>query len=105
MKASAGALNIIPVCKSSNLKITIQFLKNSGIAVFSCTEKAEQPYHKVDLSGPVAIIMGSEESGVSGEYIKLSDQLITIPMTGKIESLNVSVAAGIVLFEALRQRT
>jgi 23S rRNA (guanosine2251-2'-O)-methyltransferase len=105
MKASAGALNIIPVCRSLNLKITLKFLKDSGFTIFSCTEKNSKPYYQANFTDPTAIIMGSEEDGVSGEYLKLSDELITIPMAGQIASLNVSVATGIVLFEVLRQRT
>jgi 23S rRNA (guanosine2251-2'-O)-methyltransferase len=73
--------------------------------VYSCTEKAVTPYYEADLKGPMAVIMGSEEDGISGEYLKLSDGKITIPMSGKLDSLNVSVAAGIVMFEVLRQRT
>jgi len=104
MKTSAGALNYLPVCRSENLKETISFLKNSGIKIIACTEKTEQNIHDVDFSGPLAIILGSEENGISGEYLKLSDNKGKIPMTGKIESLNVSVSAGIALYEAVRQR-
>jgi 23S rRNA (guanosine2251-2'-O)-methyltransferase len=104
MKASAGALNLIPVCKEPNLKETIKFLKNSGIKIVSVTEKGEQPYYSSELQGPVALIMGAEDEGISGEYLKLSDEIITIPMSGKLDSLNVSVAAGIVMFEVLKQR-
>lgn len=104
MKTSAGALNLLPVCREENLKQTISTLKNSGIRIIGCTEKTEHLTYNADLKGPVAIIMGSEEDGISPEYLKLCDTLIKIPMTGKIESLNVSVSAGIILYEALRQR-
>lgn len=105
MKASAGALNILPVCKEANLKDSIRYLKNSGIKIVSVTEKADKPYYTADLKGPIALIMGAEDEGISGEYLKLSDEIITIPMSGKLDSLNVSVAAGIVMFEVLHQRT
>jgi len=104
MKTSAGALNYLPVCRSENLKDTINYLKNSGVKIIACTEKTDNLIHTVDFSGPVAIIMGSEENGISGEYLKLSDHRGKIPMTGKIESLNVSVSAGIALYEAVRQK-
>jgi 23S rRNA (guanosine2251-2'-O)-methyltransferase len=105
MKASAGALNMLPVCKELNLKDSLKYLKNSGLKIISVTEKGNKPYYKADLTGPIALIMGAEDDGISGEYLKLSDETITIPMSGKLDSLNVSVAAGIVMFEVLRQRT
>ncbi|HTL82970.1 MAG TPA: 23S rRNA (guanosine(2251)-2'-O)-methyltransferase RlmB [Bacteroidia bacterium] len=104
VKTSAGALNIIPVCREENLKDVIEFLKNSGLRIASCTEKAESEYYSADLTGPLAVIMGSEEDGISSEYLKRSDVRVQIPMHGKISSLNVSVATGIILFEVLRQR-
>lgn len=104
IKTSAGALHKIPVCKEDNLKVTLEYLKESGLTIVACTEKGSEPHYKTDLTGPLAIIMGSEEDGVSGEYIKRSDKKILIPMNGTIESLNVSVATGIILFEVLRQR-
>lgn len=103
VKTSAGALNIIPVHKSPNLKTTIEYLKQSGLRIVSVTEKAKNHYFNASLTGPLALIMGSEEDGVSGEYLSRSDEMIKIPMTGEISSLNVSVAAGIVLFEVVRQ--
>ncbi len=104
VKTSAGALHSIPVCREDNLKDTIDFLKESGLRIASCTEKGSTPHHSTDLTGPLAIIMGSEEDGISPEYLKRSDVKILIPMRGKISSLNVSVATGIILFEVLRQR-
>lgn len=105
MKASAGALNLLPVCKEINLKESIKYLKNCGLKIVAVTEKATKPYYNADLKGPLALIMGAEDEGISGEYLKLSDEVITIPMSGKLDSLNVSVAAGIVMFEVRRQRT
>ncbi|MEQ8926849.1 MAG: 23S rRNA (guanosine(2251)-2'-O)-methyltransferase RlmB [Fulvivirga sp.] len=105
MKTSAGALNYIPICREDNLKNTIDYLKQSGITVFACTEKASEPLYKCDFKKPAAIIMGSEEDGISPEYLKLADNQMFIPMTGNIDSLNVSVSAGIAIFEAVRQRS
>ena len=104
VKTSAGALHRVSLCRSPNLKETITFLKQSGITVIAATEHAAELYHKVDFTAPLAIIMGSEEDGVSPEYLKLADAQVKIPLMGEIASLNVSVAAGILLFETLRQR-
>jgi len=104
MKASAGALNILPVCREKNLSETIHFMQSSGVQVIACTEKAEETYTDVDMTVPTAFIMGSEGKGISSELLRLSDKQVKIPLMGKIESLNVSVTSGIVLFEALRQR-
>ena len=70
----------------------------------ACTEKTDQLYSEADLTGPVALIMGSEEDGISDSVLEMADTKVKIPMQGKIESLNVSVAAGIFLFEVVRQR-
>lgn len=104
IKTSAGALHTIPVCKEENLKQTLEFLKNSGLTIVSCTEQGSIPHYTADLTGPVAIIMGSEEDGISGEYLRKSDVRVLVPMKGEISSLNVSVATGVILFEVLRQR-
>lgn len=104
VKTSAGALNRMPICREYNLKETIKFLKDSGIVVISASEKFNNFYNDVDMTTPVAIIMGSEEDGVSPEYVKLSNTTVKIPMYGEINSLNVSVATGIMLFEVTRQR-
>lgn len=104
IKTSAGALHKIPVCRSNNLKNTINYLKESGLSIVSCTEKTNKFHYDIDLNQPCAIIMGSEEDGISPEYIKLSDQQAKLPLKGEIGSLNVSVAAGVILYEALRQR-
>jgi 23S rRNA (guanosine2251-2'-O)-methyltransferase len=104
IKASAGALHNIPVCREPNLKVALDYLKESGLSLISITEKSDDYYPKADYTGPVALILGSEEDGISHEYLRKSDMRVKIPMAGKIESLNVSVAAGIVLFEAVKQR-
>lgn len=105
MKTSAGALNYIPVCREDNLKVTIQYLKDSGMTVVACTEKTDKMIYELNLNQPAVIIMGSEEDGISPEYLKLADARGKIPMSGKIESLNVSVSAGIAIYEAARQRS
>lgn len=104
MKTSAGALNYVPVCREKDLKKTMKFLRDSGIKIIACTEKAEKEIYDVEMSGPVAMIMGSEEDGVSDLLLREADDLAKIPMKGKIGSLNVSVAAGIAVFEILRVR-
>ena len=104
MKTSAGALHTIPVCREENLKATIEYLKESGISIAACTEKGSNNHYDCKFDQPLAIIMGSEENGVSEEYLKRADIKVKIPMYGTIESLNVSVATGIILFEVLRQR-
>ncbi|HNW99120.1 MAG TPA: 23S rRNA (guanosine(2251)-2'-O)-methyltransferase RlmB [Bacteroidales bacterium] len=105
VKTSAGALYNIPVCREENLKNAIDFMKASGIEIIACSEKGDKTYHSLDYKKPVAIILGSEEDGISPEYLKKSDHSVHIPMTGTTASLNVSVATGIILFEALKQRT
>ncbi|SET78206.1 23S rRNA (guanosine2251-2'-O)-methyltransferase [Hymenobacter actinosclerus] len=106
LKTSAGALNLIPVCREHNLKQTLTFLRESGVQVVACTEKSDASLEAetVDLTGPLAILMGSEEDGISPEYLRLADHKLRIPMAGQISSLNVSVASGIMLYEVLRQR-
>ena len=103
MKASAGALNRIPVCKTDNLKNSIFFLQQSGLRIIACTEKTAYPLYEVNLRGSVAIIMGSEENGITQDLINMADMRARIPMKGEIESLNVGIACGMVLYEKLRQ--
>lgn len=104
MKTSAGALSHLPVCREKDLKKTLRFLRESGIQIIACTEKASDMLYDLDLNTPLALIMGSEEDGISPQLLKDADRLAKIPMRGKISSLNVSVAAGISIYEALRQR-
>ena len=84
--------------------MSLQFLKDSGLQLVSCTEKTTRSLYEPDFTNPTAIIMGSEEDGVSPEYLKMSDFKAKIPMSGKISSLNVSVASDIIIYEAIRQR-
>lgn len=104
MKTSAGALNHIPVCRVENLKTTIKEIQSNGIQVLACSEKANDMVYKADLTGPLAIMMGSEEDGISPEYLKLANDHVKLPINGQIESLNVSVATGVILYEVVRQR-
>lgn len=104
IKTSAGALYKLPVIRSENLKESIRFLKNSGLSIIAVTEKASNVYTKEDMNKPLALIMGSEGEGISEEYLKLCDATLSIPVSGEIESLNVSVACGVLLFETIRQR-
>ena len=105
VKTSVGALTRINLCRTNSLLDTLQFLKESGIKLFAASEKAAKSYFDVDYNLPSAIVMGSEEKGIADEFLEFSDEQIRIPMTGTIQSLNVSVAAGIILFEAVKQRT
>jgi len=104
IKTSAGALHKITVCRTWNLKLALQFMKESGIQLVGCTEKTQDMMYKPDYTPPTAIILGSEEDGVSPEFLKMCDARAKIPLAGKIASLNVSVATGVILYEAIRQR-
>lgn len=104
IKTSTGALHTIPVCREENLKDVIDYLRESGLQVIACTEKTNDNYYDIDFTLPCAIIMGSEEDGISPEYLKRSDSKAKIPLLGEIGSLNVSVATGVILYEAVKQR-
>lgn len=104
MKTSAGALNHLSVCREKDLKKTLKFLRDNGIMVVACTEKAEKNIYDVEFNQPVALLMGSEEDGISDTLLRECDVLVKIPINGKIESLNVSVAAGVAIYEVVRQK-
>lgn len=104
MKTSAGALNHVPICREKDLKKVLQLLRESGIRVVACTEKANEDLYNIALTGPIALIMGSEEDGISDALLRDADDLARIPMRGKISSLNVSVAAGVAVYEVVRQQ-
>ena len=104
IKTSAGALHKIPVCRVVNLKETIDFLKNSGIQIVAATEKSKEYYYNTDFTSPSAIIMGAEDKGVSPEYLKITNSNVCIPLLGEIESLNVSAATTVMLYEVVKQR-
>ena len=104
IKTSAGAIFNIPICKVNHIKDAIYHLKSMNISIISASEKSEKNIYDVDLKGPLAIIMGSEQKGINKSVINLSNESVKLPMYGKIESLNVSVACGIFLYEVVRQR-
>ncbi|HCW08968.1 MAG TPA: 23S rRNA (guanosine(2251)-2'-O)-methyltransferase RlmB [Cytophagales bacterium] len=104
MKTSAGALNHLPVCREKDMHKTFQLLKDNGIQIIACTEKATKTLYETDLNSPLAIIMGSEEDGIAPQMLRDADHQAKIPMSGEIASLNVSVAAGVAIYEAVRQR-
>ena len=103
MKTSAGAMHKSTICRTWNLKLALQFMKESGIQIIACTEKSETNMYQANYTSPTAIIIGSEEDGVSAEFLKICNSSTKIPMFGEISSLNVSVAAGIFLSEFKRQ--
>lgn len=105
VKTSAGALHSFPVCREKSIVRSIEFLKESGLKVICAAERTGEKASEVSLTGPSVLILGSEDKGISRELLGLSDHNIRIPMTGTIGSLNVSVAAGILLYEIVRQRT
>jgi 23S rRNA (guanosine2251-2'-O)-methyltransferase len=104
VKTSAGALHSFPVCREKSIVKTVEFLKESGLKIICADEKSGENVSGVSLKGPVALIMGSEDKGISRELLSLADNLVSIPMTGHTGSLNVSVASGILLYEIIRQR-
>jgi 23S rRNA (guanosine2251-2'-O)-methyltransferase len=104
VKTSAGALHTLPVCREKTIREAILLLKNSGVKVVAASEKAADSYIKPDYTGPVAIVMGAEDTGIASENLRLCDDLVQIPILGKIASLNVSVAAGILMYEVVKQR-
>lgn len=104
IKTSAGAIYNIKICKEKNLAHVVDFLQQSGVSVFSSTEKAQKLAYEIDFTEPCAIVMGNEETGISKEVLHHSDEKIKLPIEGKTQSLNVSVACGAVLYEAMRQK-
>ncbi len=104
IKTSAGALFKIPVCRVNSLKKAVEYMQESGLQVIGCSEKNDESLYTVDFTVPTAVVMGSEEDGISNELMRILDRFAKIPLKGEIESLNVSVAAGVVLYEAVRQR-
>lgn len=105
VKTSAGALFKIPVCRVQNIYNGLKMLKSSGVRIAGATEKTSAGLFESDLTGPLALVMGDEEKGLSSDTRKLCDVLFRIPMSeGGVSSLNVSVAAGIGMYEVVRQR-
>jgi 23S rRNA (guanosine2251-2'-O)-methyltransferase len=104
VKTSAGAIHYLNLCRVKALPRALLDLKDSGLQIVAATEKAVDTYDSIDYTVPTVVVMGSEDEGISPEILKIADKLIRIPMRGKVASLNVSVATGIILFEAERQR-
>lgn len=104
VKTSAGALFHIPVCREKSVLDAVKMLKENGYKIVAATEKGASDFTKVDYTVPVAIVMGAEETGISNDVLRLADNLAAIPILGPIGSLNVSVAAGVMMYEAVRQR-
>ncbi len=104
IKTSAGALYNIKICKEKNLAHTVDFLQQSGVQVFASTEKAQKLIYELDFTEPCAIVMGNEETGISKEVMHHSDEKMKLPIEGKTQSLNVSVACGAIMYEAMRQK-
>lgn len=104
IKASAGAISNVHICREMNLEKTILLSKKSGLSIIACSEKSKKYIYEVNLNTPTLIIIGSEKDGISQKLIKLIDEEVKIPIYGKTKSLNAAVAAGIVLFECIKQR-
>lgn len=104
LKASAGALNLLPICRVSNLITTLDYIKRSGLTIIGTDSESQTELYQQNFTKPYALMIGSEGTGLKPELKERCDTVVAIPRKGKIESLNVSVAAGVVMFEALRQR-
>ncbi len=104
VKTSAGALNYLPVCREHNLVNAVRFLRDSGFKIVGTSDKSQMPFTQGDYTGPVGIVLGAEDKGISPEIMKLCDTRVLIPEFGHINSLNVSVAGGIMIYEVVRQR-
>lgn len=104
IRSSAGALTAIPVCRVGSVRNTLKQLQSEGFQVVAATEKSRKLLYDADFRKPTVIVMGAEDTGISKEVLKLCDEQLAIPLIGHIESLNVSAAAAVMLFEAVRQR-
>jgi 23S rRNA (guanosine2251-2'-O)-methyltransferase len=103
VKTSAGALMNIPVCRTKSLEAALEYLKDSGLKIIAVSEKGDKLPYQVDLRGPLVFILGGEEKGISPSLLKYAQMMLKIPMTGKTTSLNVSVAASIMMYEQNKQ--
>lgn len=105
VKSSAGALLRLPVCREQSLVSTVDFLRESGLRVYASDLSGQQELHQLDLREPTALILGSEGKGIQPALARTADERFRIPQRGHLNSFNVSVAAGIMLYEAMRQRS
>lgn len=104
VKTSSGVLLRLPVCREQNLKTVVNLAKQYGYQVVAATEKGAVHYREVNFRQPTLLVMGNEETGISTELLKMSDVRAKLPIVGEVASLNVSVAAGVFMYEALEQR-
>lgn len=104
IKSSAGALLKVPICRTRNFHGSIKYLQESGLKIIAATEKGKEDFTTIDYKEPCALVMGSEDIGIQDDIIRIADHLAVLPMSGEIQSLNVSVATGIMLFEGVKQR-
>lgn len=104
VKSSAGAILQIPVCREKNMISTIEKLRNYGVVIVATDLKTDLEPTSVDLTSPIAIVMGSEDKGTTLETLKMADHVVRIPQMRDFDSLNVSVAAGMLMYEVVRQR-
>ena len=105
IKTSAGALFNLPVCKTQNLKSTLKYLHDSGLKSVAATEKASDLYFNTNLQGPIVLVMGAEDTGISKQLLETVQLLAALPVNGKISSLNVSNAASVMIYDIVRQRS
>lgn len=105
MKTSAGALAYLPICRENSIINAVKFLRDCGFQIVAATEKSDITYTRADFTLPTAIVMGAEDTGISEDVLRFSTARVAIPERGHISSLNVSVAAGVMIYEAVRQRT
>lgn len=104
IKTSAGGIFHVPICKVDHLKDSLFYLQGSDIALFAATEKSDKTIYEANFNQPMALIMGSEDRGINPTLLKMIENKVKLPMSGKIASLNVSVACGAILYEVIRQR-
>ena len=105
MKTSAGALNYLPVCRETSILNAVKYLRDNGYTIVAATEKSSINYTRADYtSSPIALVMGAEDVGISEDVLRFCDIKAAIPQMGRICSLNVSVAAGVMIYEVVRQR-
>ena len=104
-KVACGAAETVPVVRVTNLARTLRAIRDAGVWLYGAAGEAQQALYDVDLSGPVALVLGGEGKGLRRLTRELCDHQLAIPMAGQVESLNVSVAAGVLLYEAVRQRS
>lgn len=105
VKTSAGALHSIPVCRVNHLVSALRLIKDSGLFLAGASERGETVFNNAGLNNPLCIVLGAEDTGLSPDVLRMCDSLVSIPILGNVKSLNVSVAAGVLIYEAVKQRT